>query len=167
MATVVMVVLAAALPVASASAQGAPLAPIPEMYVGSWSHHGAGISITRSDAFPELGSATMQWRTYTWCQDTLTNQQNPPPCDIIIGNLITNGGIASIVLMHPQGQDDSMLNGVVAATSDPAGFGDQGANVQFTMLPGNMLQLTANGQSTMFCGQNTDLSQYPPSPCGA
>jgi hypothetical protein len=167
MTTVLIVLFAAALPGASAHAQDAQLAPIPDMYVGAWSHHGVGISISRSDAFPEAGSAIVQWRIYTWCQDTLTNQQNPPPCDMIIGNLITNGGIASIVLMHPRGQDDGTLSGVVAATSDPNGFGDQGADVEFTMLPGNMLQVTANGQSTMFCGPNTDLSQYPPSPCGA
>ena len=165
--TVFVLALAAALPAAGATAQDAELAPIPDMYVGSWSHHSAGVLISRSDAFPQAGNAIVQWRTYTWCQDTLTNKQNPPPCDMIVNNEITDGGIASILLLHPQGQDDATLSGVVEATSDPGGFGDQGADVEFTMLPGNMLQLTANGQSTMFCGPNTDLSQYPPSPCGA
>ncbi len=163
-----VVVLALLAPVNSAPvAAQAELQPIPDMYVGTWSHHGIGISITRSDTFPQAGSAIAQWRTYTWCQDALSGNRNPPPCDMMVGNLIANGGIASILLTHPRGQDDSTLSGVVAATSDANGFGDAGTDVEFAMLSGNMLQITLHGQPTLFCGDNTDLSQYPPSPCGA
>jgi hypothetical protein len=143
------------------------LAPIPDIYVGSWSRHGSSLSITRPDAFPEAGNLIAQWRTYTWCQDPVSKKANPPPCDMIIGNSIEDGGLASIALLHPEGQDDKNISGVVTATTDPSAFGKQGADVLFTMLPGNMLLVNANGQSTMYCGDNTDYSLYPPYPCGA
>lgn len=118
--------------------------------------------------FSRGGSAVAQWRTYTWCQDPITKKPNPPPCDTFVGNFIEDGGIASIALLHPQGQDDRSLSGVLVATSDPAGgFGKWGGSVQYTMLPGNMLLVDTNTGSIMFCGENTDFSQYSPYPCGA
>jgi hypothetical protein len=159
--------MAAFLPL-GASASDLQLAPIPDMYVGAWWHHGAGIMITKFEGSPEGGSAVAQWRTYTWCQDPITKKPNPPPCDTFVGNFIEDGGIASIALLHPQGQDDRSLSGVLVATSDPAGgFGKWGGSVQFTMLPGNMLLVDTNTGSIMFCGENTDFSQYSPYPCGA
>jgi hypothetical protein len=151
----------------TAAAQDQQLAPIPDMYLGTWWHHGAELTISRPDEVPEAGSVIAQWRTYTWCEDALAQRVNPPPCDMMLGNFIEDGGIASIALLHPQGQQASNLNGVVTATSDPRTFGKQGDAVAFTMLPGNMLLVGAGGQSTMFCGDNTDFSRYPPSPCGA
>jgi hypothetical protein len=136
------------------------------MYVGGWWHHGAGITITRFEASPTGGSALAQWRTYTWCQDPLTTKPNPPPCDTSVGNFLEDGGIASIALLHPQGQDDRSLSGILVARSAP-GFGKWGDSVEFTMLPGNMLLVVTSDGSTMFCGENTDVSQYPPYPCGA
>ena len=56
----------------------------------------------------------------------------------------------------------------MVATSDPSGvFGDWKGSVQFTMLPGKMLLVEAAKGSMMFCGSDTDYSQYPPNPCGA
>ena len=151
----------------TANAQQQSLAPIPDMYVGNWGHHGASISISRSDFAPEQGEALMRWRTYSWCQDPSTNNTSPPPCDTILGNSIAAGGLGSITLTHPVGQDDKQLSGVVTATTDPSGTGKWGSSVDFTMLPGNMLLMESGGTSTMFCGENTDLSLYPPSVCGA
>lgn len=152
--------------VTPAGAQEQP-APIPDMYIGGWERHGTGITISRSDFAPEQGNALMEWRTYTWCQDPITQKPSPPPCDSMIGNTIGSGGLASITLLHPAGQDDKQLSGVVTATTDPSGSGKWGSDVEFTMLPGNMLLMQSGSNSTMFCGQNTDLSLYPPNPCGA
>ena len=115
------------------------LAPIPDIYIGSWWRHGSSLSIRRPDGFPAAGNVIAQWRTYTFCQDPVTKKTNPPPCDMVIGNLIANGGLASIALLHPEGQDDKNISGVVTATTDPSVFGKQGADAEFTMLPGNML----------------------------
>jgi len=167
LATAALLGAMAAVP-SGASAGDLPLAPIPDMYVGTWWHHGAGITITRFEGSPEGGSAIAQWRTYMWCFDTTTKKSNPPPCDTSVSNFIEDGGLASIALLHPQGQDDRSLSGVLVATSAPAGgFGKWGGSVQFTMLPGNMLLVETDTGSTMFCGNNTDSSLYPPYPCGA
>jgi hypothetical protein len=143
------------------SAQAQQLAPIPDMYLGEWFHHGASLDITRSDIDPAAGFVTAQWRTYSMCESS------PPPCDRFIGHVLAEGGIASLVLQHTQGQDDRTVTAIVAATSDPTGYAwDE--TIQYTMLPGNMLlEVNSNGQSTMYCGANTDLSLYPPNPCGA
>jgi hypothetical protein len=165
--TAALLAAAASLP-STAHAAELQIAPIPDMYLGNWGHHGASITITTFQGAPEGGSALVQWRTYTWCQDPTTKQSNPPPCDLSLGNFIEAGGIASIALFHTQGQDDRTLNGVIVATSDsPEGFWKWAGNIQFTMLPGNMLQVASDGNSTMFCGSTTDLSLYPPNPCGA
>lgn len=152
----------------AARADDVQLAPVPDMYYGTWWHHGAGITITRNDAVPEAPNVVAQWRTYTWCSDALTKKHNPPPCDSFVGNFIEDGGIASLAVFHSQGQDDRYLSGVMVATSDPKGFlGTWGGAIQFTMLPGNMLLVETSTGSTMFCGAATDYSQYPPAPCGA
>jgi hypothetical protein len=165
--TAALLAAAAALPSAAHAAE-LQIAPIPDMYVGSWGHHGASITITTVQGAPEGGSALAQWRTYTMCQDPTTKKPNPPPCDLSLGTFLEDGGIASIALYHTQGQDDRSLNGVIVATSDlPEGFWKWGGNIQFTMLPGNMLQVASDGNSIMFCGDSTDLSLYPPYPCGA
>ncbi len=124
LAVVLMLAMAGLVPTGGTAAAQTQLQPIPDAFVGFWSHHGIGLTITREDAFPQAGDAIVQWRTYTWCQDPGSQQRNPPPCDLLLDNQIADGGIASIVLVHPQGQDDSSLSGVVAATSDPSGFGD-------------------------------------------
>ena len=46
--------MAAFLPL-GASASDLQLAPIPDMYVGAWWHHGAGIMITKFEGSPEGG----------------------------------------------------------------------------------------------------------------
>jgi hypothetical protein len=166
---VLLAVIAAFAPI-GAWAGELKLAPIPETYLGSWGHHGSSFTITRYEFAPEGGSAIAQWRTYTPCIDTTgpTTKRNPPPCDSFLGNFIEPGGLASVALMHPEGQDDRKLTGLVHATTDQKGmFGKWGASVEFTMLPGNMLLVDTEGGSTMFCGQNTDFSLYPPAPCGA
>jgi hypothetical protein len=151
-----------------ASAADLQLSPIPDMYVGAWWHHGMNFTITKVSDFPEDGFAIAQWRTYTWCQDAFSHTTNPPPCDMTIGNMIEDGGIASIALVHVQGQDDRYLSGTIVATSDPdGGFGKWGGDVELTMLPGNMLLVTTSTGSVMFCGEHTDFSQYPTAPCGA
>jgi hypothetical protein len=166
-----LVLLAAALVAFAPGVAGAAdpqLAPIPDMYYGAWWHHGISLTIARNDTFPEAPSVIARWRTYTWCTDPVTHQSNPPPCDSGIANFIEEGGIASIATFHYAGQDDRSLSGVVVATSDPGGFlGDWKASVQFTMLPGKMLLVETARGSVMFCGPETDLTQYPPNPCGA
>ena len=126
-----------------------------------------GITITRNGYAPEAPSVIAQWRTYTWCVDPFTQRRNAPPCDTMIGNMIEDGGIASIALFHLQGQDDQHLTGVVVATSDPNGLGPWGTSLPFTMLPGNLLQVGTGDQATLFCDADTDYSQYSEFPCGA
>jgi hypothetical protein len=142
------------------------LAPVPDMYYGSWWHHGMNITITRHDWAPEAPTVIAQWRTYTWCLDSFSNKRNPPPCDSMVGNFIEDGGIASLAVFHPDGQDERTLTGVIVATSDAKGLGKWGSDLQFTMLPGNMLLLQAAGEATLLCSDNTDYSQYPQAPCG-
>jgi len=149
-----------------AAAQGQQLAPIPAMYVGTWWHHGANITITPGSNDSPAGQAIARWRTYNWCPDSETEQPNPPPCDRFIGNVLAVGGLASLVLQHSEGQDDKQLTGMVTATTDSTAYA-WGETIEFTMLPGNMLLETGHdGLSTMYCGDNTDVSQYPPLPCG-
>ncbi len=158
-----LALVSAVLPL-SVSAADMQLAPIPDMYVGTWWHHGMSFTITKFQGSPESGWAVAQWRTYTPCQDSTAKKTNPPPCDRSVANMIAGGGIASIALVHPQGQDDRNLSGVVTATSDPnGGFGTWGADVEFVMLPGNMLLVGP----TMYCSDSTDFSLYPQYPCGA
>jgi hypothetical protein len=105
-------------------------------------HHGLSFTITRYEFAPEGRSAIAQWRTYTPCVDTtgLTTKRNSPPCDSILANFIEPGGLASVALMHPEGQNDRKLTGLVHATTDQKGmFGKWGASIELTMLPGNML----------------------------
>jgi hypothetical protein len=153
---------------AASSAADPQLVPVPDMYYGGWWRHGISLTIARNENLPEAPLVIAEWRTYKWCSDPLTQKPSPPPCDSTISNLIENGGIARIATFHYQGQDDRNLSGVVVATSDPSGvFGDWKGSVQFTMLPGKMLLVEAAKGSMMFCGPDTDYSQYPPNPCGA
>src|SRR5579862_343458 len=91
------IVLIAAPPAALAQ----QLQPIPDVFVGDWSRHGVGLTISRFDSAAEQGEALARWRIYTWCQDPVTNAPNPPPCDSVIGNSLEDGGIAVIALTHP------------------------------------------------------------------
>ena len=151
--------------VTPAGAQEQP-APIPDMYIGGWERHGTGITISRSDFAPEQGNALMEWRTYTWCQDPITQKPSPPPCDSMIGNTIGSGASPRLPCFT---QPARMTSNSLASLPRPRirAAVASGAHVEFTMLLGNMLLMQSGNNSTMFCGQNTDLSLYPPNPCGA
>jgi hypothetical protein len=72
-------------------------------FLGTWSRHGAGMTIS-----PD-GSFNVEWRTYRMCD------QYPPPCDQIVNNLITDGGRA-IGTMHAVAARSA--DGRVSATTD-------------------------------------------------
>ena len=74
-------------------------------FVGVWSRHGAGLTVT-----PD-GSFSLEWRTYRMCGE------GPPPCDQIVNNLITDGGRA-IGTLHAAGARSA--SGQVTGTNDPA-----------------------------------------------
>jgi hypothetical protein len=116
------------------------------MYVGAWWHHGMTFTITKMSEFPEDGFAIAQWRTYTWCQDAFSHTTNPPPCDMTLGHMIEDGGIASIALVHVQGQDDRYLSGTIGATSDPdSGFGGPHGRLGHRAVPGDFAILGTAG----------------------
>jgi len=72
-------------------------------FVGVWSRHGAGLTIS-----PD-GSLSLEWRTYRTCG------QDPPPCDQIVNDLINDGGRA-IGTVHAVAARSA--GGRVSATTD-------------------------------------------------
>ena len=74
-------------------------------FVGVWSRHGAGLTIS-----PD-GSFSLEWRTYRTCG------QDPPPCDQFVNNLIVSGGRA-VGTLRAIGSRTAV--GQVTATNDPA-----------------------------------------------
>jgi hypothetical protein len=105
------VLVACAGPGASPGASPGPTAsPSLAPFLGVWSRHGAGLTIS-----PD-GSFSFGWRTYRTCG------QDPPPCDQIVNNVITDGGRA-IGTLHAVATRSA--DGHVSATTDatvvPAG----------------------------------------------
>lgn len=123
-------------------------------FVGIWSRHGAGLTIV-----PD-GSFSFEWRTYRTCG------QDPPPCDQIVNDVITDGGHA-IGTMHPVGARAAV--GQVSATSDatvvPAGgFTADVTDYQLLTLrfPSTTLALCGKSFATLAPAQVVHTQ-----PCGA
>jgi hypothetical protein len=140
------------------SAPGAPATPgsTPDLtpFVGVWSRHGAGMTVVPDGGF------SVEWRTYRVCG------QDPPPCDQIVNNLLTDGGRA-IGTMHATGVRAAA--GQVSASNDatvvPAG--------SFTadVTDYQLLTLRFPSATLVLCGKN--FAALAPTrvvrsqPCGA
>ena len=96
----VSVLVACAAPGASPGPAASPgLTP----FLGVWSRHGAGLTIS-----PD-GSFSFDWRTYRMCG------QYPPPCDQVVNNVITGGGRATGTVHAVAARS---ADGQVSATTD-------------------------------------------------
>ena len=81
----------------------------PGIFAGVWSGHGRQLVVTAN------GSATVLYRVYTWCSANPT-----PPCDLMKGNVIYEGGqvrlhIVRVATAHHM----STATATVLASTDP------------------------------------------------
>ena len=127
-----------------------------EPFARTWSRHGFGL-IVYADGYGIAG-----WRIYRWCSDDPT-----PPCDLIDDTgLITNGGRATIVFSHVEGDT---AHGDVIESSDPGLLAPGPAAL--TLLPYGMALLIHGGREIELCGP--DFVALAPEelrlmfPCGA
>jgi hypothetical protein len=139
----------AASPQSAASARSNDLAP----FVGVWSRHGAGLTIS-----PD-GSFSLEWRTYRMCGE------GPPPCDQIVNNLITDGGRA-IGTVRAVGARSA--SGQVTGTNDPTFAPAGGFTADVTDY--ELLTLKFSSTTLAMCGK--DFATRAPAkvaqsqPCG-
>jgi hypothetical protein len=118
----------------------------PGIFVGSWYGHGRSLVVKAG------GSATVTYRTYTFCSD------NPaPPCDQMKGHLIYPGGrvamrITRVVTAH---QMSTATARVVSSTDQTFPPGSK----QTFVLKGDVITWTHFGN---FCGDRA-----APGTCGA
>ena len=126
-------------PTAHPSASGSPAFAA---FAGKWIGHGSYL-VVRSD-----GRFTISKRTYRFCS------QNPPPCDTVSGNTITNGDVAT-------GQLTSLARkvatGEVTRTTDPAD--SPAGRITMTLNPASD---TISARSVSFCGPRAPVGK-----CGA
>jgi hypothetical protein len=152
------VLVACAAPGASAGAPGpeaSPAAtPVLTPFLGIWSRHGAGLTIS-----PD-GSFSFEWRTYRMCG------QYPPPCDQIVNNVITGGGRA-IGTMHAVAARSA--GGRVSATTD-ATFVPAGSFIA-DVTDYQLLTLRFPSTTLRLCGNEFDrlapVTVARTQPCGA
>lgn len=118
-------------------------------FAGGWVRHGFGFGLHAD------GTATMSFRVYQWCSEDPT-----PPCDVILGNAIYDGGHGTLTFTEIDG-------------NTAYGAFDDGGGVSLTLLPYDMVLLTdlSSGDQTELCGP--DFGNLAPpslvqsSPCGA
>ena len=151
LALLATVLVACAAPGASPGPAASPsLTP----FLGAWSRHGAGLTIS-----PD-GSFSLEWRTYRTCG------QDPPPCDQIVNNLITDGGRA-IGTLHSAGARSA--DGRVSATTDAAFV--PAASFVAEVTDYQLLTLRFPSTTLALCGN--DCARLAPAriaqtqPCGA
>jgi hypothetical protein len=119
-----------------------PTAPAPgAWWVGWWSRHGLGLTVQ-----PD-GTATADWRTYTWCEprDLAAGVAR----DRIVNDVILNGGWAPMRFEATRTADGSLLGTVVNSTDRstmPLGA------IRLLRLPYGMGQLVRGGTSTQLAG---------------
>jgi hypothetical protein len=99
------------------------------------------------------GSATVVYRVYTWCSDDPT-----PPCDVMKGNVIHEGGritlhIAQIVTA----KDTSTATATVLTSTNPQ---VHSGSTQTLVLRGGVVTSTRLG---MFCDEKASMAGT----CGA
>jgi hypothetical protein len=70
----------------SATVSPASFAGPAAAFAGTWHRHGSVVFIDGS------GSGVADWRVYSWCSDA------PPPCDLMIGDQIIDGGHATFTI---------------------------------------------------------------------
>jgi len=131
----------------SPSGEGTQVTGQPGIFVGAWNGHGRQLTI-KAD-----GSGTVLYRVYRWCSDDPT-----PPCDLMNGNVIYEGGritfrIEQVVTAH----DGSTATATVLTSTDPQVR--PGSNQTF-VLEGDVVNWTDFG---LFCDQKAAMAGT----CGA
>jgi len=131
----------------SPSGDGARVTGRPGIFVGAWNGHGRRLTITAD------GSGAVLYRTYTWCSD------NPkPPCDLMEGNVIHEGGHITFRLAQVvTAQKMSTASATVLTSTYPQ---VQPGSSQAFVLKGGIVTSTSFG---MFCDEKASMAGA----CGA
>lgn len=116
-------------------------------FAGSWSHHGIGLRIDST------GSGTADWRTYATCG------QDPPPCDTFSGNLITDGGHATLTVTAA---GPTVANVQILDSTDTKNVPLGSTTMTFDFA--HRLVYWADWPGTAFCGADSVIG---PITCGA
>jgi len=113
-------------------------------FVGDWFGHSVYLKFDRA------GHGTMLWRTYNTCGT------DPPPCDTFRGNVIDDGGHATLIITkHGTGT----ASGRITASTDPV---LRVGSFSLRSAPNAMLTLSPwPGSHYRLCGPKTPNSACP------
>jgi hypothetical protein len=115
--------------------QQAPASPDFSAFAGGWWHHGFDVTINAD------GSGEASWRIYSWCSTPGTL----PPCDSMQGNMIIEGGHATITFDHVE---SPTAFGTVTGSADQKVLPN--GTARFTLREYGLGELTATYTATGF-----------------